>query len=377
MANLKESVNFDLIRYANCWEDAEVLLEGLDLNTKSRVLSIASAGDNSLSLLSKSPEVVCAVDLSLPQLYLTEVKRTGFETLEYPDLLIFLGFQEGSPERRWKLYQALRPGLQESTRLYWDEKKQQIEDGIIKAGKFEKYFGFFSQWIMPLIHSRSTIDELLSPKSAAAQQAFYHQKWNSWRWRMFFRVFFGRTVMGRFGRDPEFLRQVELPVHQFIFEQAARHLTDPAATQNPMLQRILTGHYGTKLPHYIRPEQYQAIRQNLYALEIREGYADKVAESTPGFDRFNLSNIFEYLPEASFAEVSKRLLQAAPADARFAYWNLMAPRNMQEIWPDWVGGAQFIPSKPDDGFFYQAFRLDVRLATADSISKDLPFSAPA
>ena len=245
MSALKESVNFDLIRYANCWEDAEILMEALDVQPNSRVLSIASAGDNSFSLIGEGPGLVCAVDLSLPQLYLTELKRTAFRTLAYPDLLMFLGFIEAkSPTRRWKMYQSLRAGLQTGTRVYWDAHRKVIECGMINGGKFEKYFGFFARRVMPMIHSKRTIAELLRSKSSSEQIRFYHRSWNSWRWRMFFRIFFSRTIMGKFGRDPEFLRQVEIPVHRFIFQQAEDHLQRAAATQNPMLQRILTGSYA-------------------------------------------------------------------------------------------------------------------------------------
>ena len=40
---------FDLVRYANCWEDADILLEALAVKQGDRCLSIASAGDNSSS----------------------------------------------------------------------------------------------------------------------------------------------------------------------------------------------------------------------------------------------------------------------------------------------------------------------------------------
>ncbi|MGV2481690.1 UNVERIFIED_CONTAM: DUF3419 family protein, partial [Salmonella enterica subsp. enterica serovar Weltevreden] len=44
-----QHVDFNLIRYANCWEDADILSEALDIPTGKRILSIASAGDNSFS----------------------------------------------------------------------------------------------------------------------------------------------------------------------------------------------------------------------------------------------------------------------------------------------------------------------------------------
>ncbi|MBX9450241.1 MAG: BtaA family protein [Taibaiella sp.] len=52
---LDKKVAFDFIRYANCWEDADILLKGLHPAKGSSILSIGSAGDNSFSLLSTQP----------------------------------------------------------------------------------------------------------------------------------------------------------------------------------------------------------------------------------------------------------------------------------------------------------------------------------
>ena len=46
------NADFSRIRYAQCWEDADVLLDALDVQPGDTCLSIASAGDNSLALLS-------------------------------------------------------------------------------------------------------------------------------------------------------------------------------------------------------------------------------------------------------------------------------------------------------------------------------------
>lgn len=46
---IEHRARFDLIRYANVWEDAELLVAALRPGPGKRFLSIASAGDNSLS----------------------------------------------------------------------------------------------------------------------------------------------------------------------------------------------------------------------------------------------------------------------------------------------------------------------------------------
>ena len=55
-----ERADFSGIRYAQCWEDADVLLAALEPAPGKRCVSIASAGDNTLALLSRDPESVLA-----------------------------------------------------------------------------------------------------------------------------------------------------------------------------------------------------------------------------------------------------------------------------------------------------------------------------
>jgi S-adenosylmethionine-diacylglycerol 3-amino-3-carboxypropyl transferase len=60
--------DFSAIRYAQVWEDADVLLAGLDIQPGDVCVSIASAGDNALALLTKDPSRVIALDLNPAQL---------------------------------------------------------------------------------------------------------------------------------------------------------------------------------------------------------------------------------------------------------------------------------------------------------------------
>src|SRR5216684_1368819 len=66
--------DFSGIRYAQCWEDADILLEGLDIQPGDICLAIASAGDNALAMLSRAPQRVIALDLSPAQLACVELR---------------------------------------------------------------------------------------------------------------------------------------------------------------------------------------------------------------------------------------------------------------------------------------------------------------
>src|SRR5438270_910192 len=70
--------DFSQIRYAQCWEDADVLLEGLDIQPSDSCLSIASAGDNALAMLSRAPSRLVALDLSPAQLACVELRGAAY-----------------------------------------------------------------------------------------------------------------------------------------------------------------------------------------------------------------------------------------------------------------------------------------------------------
>ena len=73
-SEVEDYAKFDIIRYAQVWEDAEILIEALDIKPTDNVLSIASAGENALSLLIKNPKNVYAIDLNENQIFCTELK---------------------------------------------------------------------------------------------------------------------------------------------------------------------------------------------------------------------------------------------------------------------------------------------------------------
>src|SRR5688500_3254365 len=79
--------DFTGIRYAQVWEDADVLLAGLDVQPGDTCVSIASAGDNALALLTKQPSRVIALDLSPAQLACLELRIAAYRKLTHPELL--------------------------------------------------------------------------------------------------------------------------------------------------------------------------------------------------------------------------------------------------------------------------------------------------
>lgn len=361
-SSIEKRARFDFVRYANLWEDADVLCEALSPDPSKRILSIASAGDNSFALLAEGAEVV-AVDLNPAQIACADLKRVAIENLSYAEVLEFFGISPST--RRLKFYRDLRSKLLEESRSFWDQDQntEALYDGFIHSGKFERYFQTFRRWILPLIAGRKKIAKLLSDMSPAERLTFYNIEWNSWRWRCLFKIFFSRTVMGRGGRDPEFFRYVDGSVGDRILARAEFGLTELPNDKNPYLQYILRGNYGPALPRYLRPEVFERVRAGLPRFSLHLGTIEEVAAKYPpqSFDGFNLSDIFEYLNPEISERVYGALLTAARPKARFAYWNMLVPRTAPKRFEDRIRYLEQLSKKlfrSDLAFFYSAFRIE-------------------
>lgn len=375
--------DFSRIRYAQCWEDADILLDALELEPHHHCLSIASAGDNTLSMLSRGPARVVALDLNPAQLACLALRVAAYRTLDHTALLELLGVEPSA--RRPSLYRECRPLLAPEAQTFWDAHPETIRTGFGVAGKFERYLRLFGRWILPLLQSPRARHGLWTPRARAERIKFYERHWDHWWWRIVFRFFFSRRIMGKLGRDPAFFAYVEGNVGQRLLDRTHHALTELDPTANPYLQWIVLGRYQTALPHALRVENFSAIRAHLDRLEWHctsiEAYLD--ANPQARFHRYNLSDIFEYMSIPNYHALLARLLTHSEPRARLVYWNMMVPRRRPESMANRLEPRlerSRTLSRKDKAFFYSDFVIEEQIdgktgtptgvETSDSISEE-------
>lgn len=361
-SEIQERADFTRVRYAQCWEDAELLIEGLEPRGR-HCLSIGSAGDNSFALLAAGAASVTAVEMNPAQTACIELRKAAYLELDHAEFLQLIGSRPS--ERRSGLYARCRITLPPAARDFWDRHPDAVREGIGGCGKFENYFRIFRRVVLPVAHPRKRVLELLEARSDEARKDFYRRVWNNRRWRSIFRVFFSRTLMGALGRDPEFFRYVEGSVADRILARTAHALTELDPSGNPYLHWILTGTHGEALPPALESRHFDAIREALRAGRFRVvgGSIEALLEAEPGvrFDAFNLSDIFEYMSEENTKGLLAKLAAASHPGARLAYWNMLAPRSRPEelagrLRPlDELARSLFFK---DRAFFYSRFVLE-------------------
>lgn len=359
MSKISTKANFDIIRYAQVWEDSDILLEALQIKKDGNYLSIASGGDNTLAMLSKSPKQLIALDLNQTQLYLLELKVTAFKELDYENMLAFLGVTPST--KRLETFKNL--SLSSEAKKYWSEHQDDIMEGVIHIGKFERYFQMFSKKIIPLIHSKKRVTTLLQKKPLTQRKEFYKKEWNNLRWNILFRIFFSQTFMGLKGRDRAFFEHVSEPVSKTILEHTKYALTMLDPYDNPYLHYILHRNYSNKLPYYLRKEHFHSIKENLDKLSWHHQSIETYTQQHPAlkFDGYNLSDIFEYMSEEEYEKLLKYIHTHSNREARLVYWNMMVtrkhPKSLKHLLHSCDSEAQKLYAK-NKTFFYKDFIIE-------------------
>ena len=359
-SEVEDFADFNLIRYAQVWEDAEVLLEALDINKKDKVLSIASAGENVFSILIKNPKKVYAIDLNVEQIACTEFKMMAYKYLDYQECMELIGVFECP--NRLELYKKIKPKLSYKTKRYFEDREFLIENGLIHSGKFEKYLKIFGTKVLPLIHSYKTRQELLKPKTKEERIKFYNEKWNNTRWRLLFKIFFSRVVMGKLGRDKAFFRYVNVNVAEHILERTKYAITELDTSKNSYLHYIINGKYDKVLPLAYREENYETIKNNIDKIELLsetiETFISK--EEVDYISKYNLSDIFEYMDDSQMCKIIEKIFTKSKKGTKIAYWNMLADKRASKYYEklDYKEKESKKLLKKDKAFFYSKFILE-------------------
>ena len=361
-SEIQHRADFSAVRYAQCWEDSELLIGALNPAGKN-CLSIGSAGDNSFALLAEGANEVTAVEMNPAQIACIQLRREAYLNLSHDEFLELNGSR--SSGRRMEWYARCRDSLDSCAREFWDARPDAVRAGIGGCGKFENYFRLFRRYVLPLAHPKSRVKALLERRDVDGRHDFYERIWNTWRWRAIFQIFFSRLAMGALGRDKEFFRYVEGSVAERILSRTQHALTVLDPSENPYLHWILTGTHGAQLPAALEAKNFplirSAIEQGRFRVVNQPIEALFEAEPERKYDAYNLSDIFEYMSLENTFGLLDKIANASNSGARLAYWNMLAPRSRPESLANVLKPLPELAERlfqKDRAFFYSKFVVE-------------------
>jgi S-adenosylmethionine-diacylglycerol 3-amino-3-carboxypropyl transferase len=320
------------IRYANCWEDAEIVLRALGTSSRGKYLVICSAGDMVLSLLSKKPLQIVAVDKNPAQIACLDLRRAAFQRLPYERVLEFLGVTHASD--RLRTFHQLRDLLSDESARFWDTHQEALRTGIIHAGTTEKYFHRFRKAILPLLMDKHARASLFTSKSDAKQSRISYRIFDSWRWRYITRILFSRLVLKNLdlGRAPSFYDDIHNDISAYVRRNVQRVLTQVPTHDNPYLEYIIRGNFVHTRPHYLQKRHFTAIRRLLDTISLSINDITQYLENTStAFNGFYFSDIFEYMTDEGCRHVLALSVRHSRPKARIVYWSNLHTRPLRKI----------------------------------------------
>ncbi len=350
------------VLYAQCWEDPELDRIAFKIKPGDTVFSITSGGCNALAFLVDDPERVICLDMNKYQNYLLRLKISAFKSLSYNELLEFMGVHPS--ERRLRLFEKIKPLLNDHEQSYWSTKGSDIERGIIHCGRYERYMHLLSR-LFSLLVGRSVIRRLYDTSGREERLDLFEKRWENLRWRWFCRIFLSRAFASMLF-DKAFYRYLE---PGFSFEKYYRARVRKAVTELPLEQNyflayiLLGNYYKDNLPVYLKRENYDIIRKRADRINIiTSGCLDyfRILE-TGTISRFNFTNIFEWMAPDEFSTLLKETIRVARNGAIITYRNHLVTRKRPEsladqIYPDEKLSAEL--NGRDLSFIYKAYVVE-------------------
>ncbi len=322
-------MNSGIINYSQCWEDPDILLAALKINSDDKVLSITSGGDNTFVILIAGPSEVVSIDMNIAQSYLLELKIAAAQSLPYDKYLEFLGVRRS--KQRAVLFEKVRSRLSDKAAVWWSDHAGLLEPGPIRCGRFERFIDIFARYILPLAHRKKAVARLLSFDDLEEQRAFVSEKWDSRAWRLIFKLITSRFILKRYARQRGMFRYTEKETVADIYrKRLEQHLISMPTKGNYFLHYILTGEYGEALPPYLDVNGYNRLRTiSSPALNITTGSIFSYLRSMPDntFSKYNLSDVFEALSSSENDELWEQIIRTAKPGAVVSYWNNLVERS--------------------------------------------------
>ncbi len=293
------------------------VLRRLSRSGPVRVLMVASAGENVLSVLAAEPNAdVYAVDTNPAQIHLCALRRSAVAHLSRARHLQLLGSDglaagDAGAATRLALYESVRPHLPPPSRDFWDERRdREVAFGVHFVGRNDLLMCEIQQRLRA-----AGFDPLRQPlrnDQLAAWQSVYAEVMSV----DYFLHTFGLPSPSAAARLASLAGRTA--------ENHFRALQQPQAEYNYFLTTALENRYAAEagadgFPAYLQEEGYRALRQagRLERLHLHTGsifdQAKSLADLAGGFDLISISNVADWLDDRQFADAVSQMRECLTA----------------------------------------------------------------
>jgi len=340
------------IAFSQVREDCQIEWQVLDRLSQLipdrplRILVVASGGCTALNLLAH-PRIgkITAVDANPAQLQLLNLRCASIAHLSTVSqhCLIASGGNSGQ-EQRLDLYNQLRPTLSKDTRIFWDQRLDEIAFGINQVGRFEQLFRLLAQ-----AFADQGLDPLNDPANAIQSK----------HWRLIFEQVFDREILVQTFGESAVNYSMDRSFGDHFADVFARALQRDDYKQNYFLTQIWNDRYEGEMPMYLKPETQSILRSSLGKLQIKQSsFVNFLTDhaKNESYDLIQFSNLSDWMPIVELKQMLTQINDCLSPQGAVIGRRLNGDHDLNEVMADffnvdlsWSHQLQL----QDRSFFYQ------------------------
>ena len=329
----KQQVELEELIFTLNWEDPAADLEALKIQPGENILTITSGCCNTLEFLLQDPAKIYAVDINAAQTHVMALKTTAIKYLDYPEFATLMGLQNNG--NRQAIYQKLKGHLTEGANRFWDQNTEIIDMGLLMNGRYEKFVQMAGK-ALRFIQGKRIIHRLFDSENLEQQEAYFNKTFNTWRFRMIFKLLFNKRMLAKKGLNAEYFHfdDGSSSFAESFFRRTRNVLTNIPVQGNYFLALYLLGDYRTpdEIPEYLKETHFETLKSRVDRIENITLDANdflKQAENN-SIDGYAMSNICELKSEQDTELMFSEIVRTAKPGARVIFRNLMIPRDVPE-----------------------------------------------
>jgi S-adenosylmethionine-diacylglycerol 3-amino-3-carboxypropyl transferase len=287
---LFQKVHGSRLIYNACWEDPRIDRGLLELDEKSKVVVITSAGCNALDYLLDKPAEVHAVDVNprqnaLLQLKLALIQRGDFENL-------FAMFGDGYHRSFGRVLESLWSSLPEFATRYWRSKRRYFNPhGLRKTFYYHGAAGeaalLLQTWIKSKLGLGNLFRDLFEARDLDEQKEIYDEV-DPRLWGRFTQWLVSQPIVMTLMGVPRpqidiIARSHRNGVSGYIRDKVKHVLTEVRTAENYFWRVYLHGSYTpTCCPNYLQEENFPALMRNAERIRTYDTTLTGFLQQNPG-----------------------------------------------------------------------------------------------
>ena len=320
--------------YPQIWEDPEVDLQGLKIDSNSRIMTIASGGCNVMNYLTERPARVMAIDLNPAHVALTRLKLAAAKHLpDYESFFLFFGHADD--KRNIANYEKyIRPNLDAFSRKYWEGFSMLDGRRINYFTKNLYQFGLLGRFIS-MVHVVAKIygkdpSDILQAKTQTEQKEIFDRTLGP---------LFDKKAVKRLCNMPVSLYGLGIPPSQFdeLYKASGG---DMASLLKARLEKLACGFpindnyfawqaFGRSydrlnkkaVPRYLTEENYKKIKEGADNVEVHHTLITSFLQSQPAesLDCYVFLDAQDWMNAAQLNELWREVRRTASPGARVIF----------------------------------------------------------